>query len=146
MILEMLVSLMTFPEQSLLRLFNNNSWNIGLLLAILAYSLLWFNLPFNSVVWGLSWFIVTSLLTAISTWYLPRRKQASELSLITICFSQALTIYFPETQLIGLVTGTIVMIINTKYWRHLYSVIIPVGLGLTAIFFYLYIFNLSPSL
>ena len=75
-----------------------------------------------------------------------QNKVESELSLITICFSQALTIYFPETQLIGLVTGTIVMIINTKYWRHLYSVIIPVGLGLTAIFFYLYIFNLSPSL
>ncbi|MDJ0581499.1 hypothetical protein, partial [Crocosphaera sp.] len=146
MIIEVLVSLITFPEESLLQLFNNNSWNIGLSLATLSYVILWFYLPLNSVFWGLIWLIVPSLLTAIATWYLPRKKQASELSVIAICLLQALTIYFPETQLIGLVTGTVLMIINTQYLRHLYSVIITVGLGLTAILSYLYILGLSPSI
>ena len=54
--------------------------------------------------------------------------------------------YFPETRLIGLITGTILMVINTRYLRHLYSVIITVGLGITSIFFYLYYLNLSSSL
>ncbi|MDJ0731327.1 MAG: hypothetical protein QNJ33_15180 [Crocosphaera sp.] len=146
MISEILVSLLLFPEQSLIQLVNNSSWVIGLFLATLSYGLFWFKLPFNSPFWGLSWLTVPLLLTAIATWYLPRRKLASELSVIAICLMQALTIYFPETQLIGLVTGTILMIVNTQYLRHLYSVIITVSLGLISIFFYLDILNLSSSL
>ncbi len=143
---EILVSLISFREESLIELINNNSWSIGLSLAIISYGLLWFQIPFNSPFWGLTWLTVPSLLSAIATWYLPRRKLASELSVIAICLTQALTVYFPETRLIGLIIGTILMIINTRYLRHLYSVIITVGLGLTSIFFYLYILNLSTSL
>ena len=146
MLVEILVSLLHFQEQSLLRLLSKNSWEFGLGFATLSYILLWFNLSFDSVFWGLTWLIVPSLLTAIATWYLPRRKLASELSLIAICLLQALTIHFPETQLLGLVFGTVLMIINTQYLRHLYSVIITLGLGITSIFFYLSVLNLSPSL
>ncbi|MGK7956828.1 MAG: hypothetical protein AB4063_16500 [Crocosphaera sp.] len=146
MVAEILVSSLHFPQSSLRQLVNNNSWVIGIFLAILSYSLLWFQLPFESPFWGLSWLIVPFLFTAIATWSLPRRKLASELSVIAICLMQALTIYFPETQLIGLIIGTCLMIINTQYLSHLYSVIITIGLGLTSIFFYLYILDLSSSL
>ncbi|ACB52492.1 conserved hypothetical protein [Crocosphaera subtropica ATCC 51142] len=146
MMAEIVISLITFSEESLLKLINYNTWNIGLVLATISYGLLWFQLPVNSSFWGLNWLLVPCLLTAIAIWYVPRRKLASELSVIAICLTQALTVYFPETRLIGLVIGTILMIINTRYLRHLYSVIITVGLGLTSIFFYLYILNLSASL
>ncbi|MEL4894554.1 hypothetical protein [Crocosphaera sp. Alani8] len=146
MIGELLISLLHFLEPSLSKLLNNDSWVFGLFLATISYGLFWFKLPSNLPFWGLSWLIVPTILSAIATWYLPRRKSASELSVISICLTQALTIYFPETRLIGLIVGTILMIVNTQYLRHLYSVIITVSLGLITIFFYLYILDLSSSL
>ncbi|WP_107668429.1 hypothetical protein [Cyanothece sp. BG0011] len=146
MIGELLLSLITLNNESFIKLINNNSWNLGLILTIISYGLLWFKLPINSPFWGLSWLIVPTLLTAIATWYLPKRKLASELSIIGIGLTQALTVYFPETRLIGLIVGTVLMIVNTRYLRHLYSVIITVSLGLISILFYLYILNLSTSL
>ncbi|MDJ0598762.1 MAG: hypothetical protein QNJ37_07995 [Crocosphaera sp.] len=146
MMAEILASFITFSQESLIKLINSNSWVIGLFLGTLSYSFLWFKLPINSPFWSLTWLIVSLFFTAIATYYLPRRKLATELSVIAICLGQALTIYFPETRLIGLISGSILMIVNTLYLRHLYSVIITVGLGLTSIFFYLYYLNLSNSL
>ncbi|MDJ0846167.1 MAG: hypothetical protein QNJ08_18265, partial [Crocosphaera sp.] len=146
MIAEILASLVTLQQESLLKLIINNSWGIGLFLGMLSYGLFWFELPFNSPFWGVSWLISPLFLTAIATYYLPRRKLATDLSVIAICLGQALTIYFPETQLIGLITGSILMIINTHYLRHIYSVIITIALGLTSIFFYLSYLDLSSSL
>ena len=43
MLVEILVSLLHFQEQSLLRLLSKNSWEFGLGFATLSYILLWFN-------------------------------------------------------------------------------------------------------
>ncbi len=146
MIVEILLSFLSLPEESVLNNLNKSTWNMGLFLGAISYGLFWFNLPFNSPFWGLSWLIVPSFMTTIATWYLPRRKLASELSVIAASIMQALTIFFPETRLIGLIIATVLMVINTKYLRHFVSASITVGFGLTSIFFYLYSLNLHPSL
>ncbi len=146
MIVEIFLSFICLPEESVLNNFNKSTWNMGLFLGAISYGLFWFNLPFNSPFWSFSWLIVPSFMTTIATWYLPRRQLASELSVIAASIMQALTIFFPETRLIGLIIATVLMVINTRYLRHFVSASITVGFGLTSIFFYLYSLNLYPSL
>ena len=146
MVGEMLLSLLSIPDNNLWHYFNKSSWYLGVLLATISYGLFWFNLPVNSAFWGLSWLIVPLFLTIIGTWYLPKRQVASQLTVISVSILQALTLFFSETRLLGLIAGTIFMVINTRYLRHFSAVLITIGFGITSIFFYLYFLDLSPSL
>ncbi|MGK7939850.1 MAG: hypothetical protein AB4062_06810 [Crocosphaera sp.] len=146
MIGEMLLSVIEFPDNNLFHYFNKSSWYLGILFGSISYGLFWFNLTINSAFWGLSWFIVPLFLSIIATCYLSKRQVASQLSVISVSIAQALTIFFPETRLLGLIAGTILMVINTRYLRHFTSVLMNIGLGIGSIFFYLYYLNLEPSL
>ncbi|MEA5510665.1 hypothetical protein VB715_12905 [Crocosphaera sp. UHCC 0190] len=146
MLLESLFSFSNFPDNSLFSLLNKSAWGISLVFSSVSYSLFWYNLPFVSPFWGLSWLIVPLLLTAIATWYLPRRQLASELSVVALSMMQGLTIFFPQTRLIGVITSTGLMFINTRYLRHWVSATFTVGFGLSVIAVCLYPLKLSPQL
>ncbi|MGB3512202.1 MAG: hypothetical protein WBA93_23790 [Microcoleaceae cyanobacterium] len=112
---------------SLFSCFCLSGWHLGLVLAVISY-LLWLSklgiFQLNicttlncrlSAEWGIIWFITPLALTIIAGWIISFRKRASELSVVAAIMLQILTLWQPETRLIALGLGTILMLVNTKY-------------------------------
>ncbi|MGD1717625.1 hypothetical protein [Dapis sp. BLCC M172] len=130
---------------SLLSCFCLSAWHLGLVLATISYILLLGNLgnfqPNICTVincqlspeWRIIWFITPLALTTISSRIISFRKIAGELSIAAVIMLQTLTLWQPETRLLGLGLGIVLMFFNTKYLLTQTSANITVGFVLTVI-------------
>ncbi|MDJ0520133.1 MAG: hypothetical protein QNJ74_29060 [Trichodesmium sp. MO_231.B1] len=130
---------------SLLSCFCLSAWHLGLVLAAISYILWLGNLEIFlpnicmaincqlSPEWGIIWLITPLALTTISSRIISFRKIAGELSIAAVIMLQTLTLWQPETRLLGLGLGTILMLVNTKYLLTQTSANITVGFILTFI-------------
>ena len=111
---------------SLLSCFCLSAWHLGLVLAVISY-ILWLSNLENflpnicttincqlSAKWGIIWLITPLALTTISSKIISFRKIAAKLSVAALIMLQSLTLWQPETRLIGLGLAIILMLINTK--------------------------------
>ncbi|MGD1699018.1 hypothetical protein [Dapis sp. BLCC M229] len=130
---------------SLLSCFCLSAWHLGLVLAGISYILLLGNLGnfqpniCTAINCQLSpelriiWFITPLALTTISSKIISFRKIAGELSISAVILLQTLTLWQPETRLLGLGLGIVLMFVNTKYLLTQTSANITVGFVLTFI-------------
>ncbi|NES06880.1 MAG: hypothetical protein F6K22_31155 [Okeania sp. SIO2F4] len=135
---------------SLLSSFCLSAWHLGLVLAGISYILLLGNLEIFSPdicttlncqlspEWGIIWFITPLALTTISSRIISFRKIAGELSIPAVIMLQTLTLWQPETRLLGLGLAIVLMLVNTKYLLTQTSANITVGFVLTFISFCLW--------
>ncbi len=82
-------------------------------------------------------------ITALKT--IPRQKLSGSLSVVALILMQGLTLGFPETRLLGLISTTVLMVVNTFYLRHWLSATLTVGFGLSVLGVILENFQLSLS-
>ncbi|MEM1171353.1 MAG: DUF2157 domain-containing protein [Cyanobacteria bacterium P01_H01_bin.35] len=132
---------------SLLSCFCLSAWHLGLVLAVISYILWLGNLEIFlpnictvincqlSAKWRIIWFITPLALTTISSRIISFRKIAGGLSIAAVIMLQTLTLWQPETRLLGLGLGIILMFINTKYLLTQTSANITVGFVLTFLSF-----------
>ena len=130
---------------SLLSCFCLSAWHLGLVLAVISYILWLSNLEkFSpnicttincqlSAKWGIIWLITPLALTTISSKIISFRKIAAKLSVAALIMLQSLTLWQPETRLIGLGLAIILMLINTKNILTQTAANITVGFVLTFI-------------
>ncbi|MDJ0715576.1 MAG: hypothetical protein QNJ54_15325, partial [Prochloraceae cyanobacterium] len=105
-------------------------WHLGFVLASLSYLLL---LPFIfSSEGGLLWVLTPLTLTVVAS-RSPRKKstQAIWFSCLALLAMQFLTIWQPETRLLGLSCATGLMFVNTRYLRQKVLATITIGFGLS---------------
>jgi hypothetical protein len=133
------------PPTTLLALLRQSSWNLGLLLAGLAYAVLLVNLlaqahvnyvwghPVASPLWGGLWLIVPLTLTGLIAWIPTRRELASWLSVAALGLAQGLTLGVPDVRSLSLGIATGLMLVNTVYLQQLAVPVITVGFGLSLI-------------
>lgn len=130
---------------SLLSCFCLSAWHLGLVLAVISY-ILWLSNLENfspnicttincqlSAKWGIIWLITPLALTTISSKIISFRKIAAKLSVAALIMLQSLTLWQPETRLIGLGLAIILMLINTKNILTQTAANITVGFVLTFI-------------
>ena len=130
---------------SLLSCFCLSAWHLGLVLAVISY-ILWLSNLENfspnicttincqlSAKWGIIWLITPLALTTISSKIISFRKIAAKLSVAALIMLQSLTLWQPETRLIGLGLAVILMLINTKNILTQTAANITVGFVLTFI-------------
>lgn len=130
---------------SLLSCFCLSAWHLGLVLAVISY-ILWLSNLENfspnicttincqlSAKWGIIWLITPLALTTISSQIISFRKIAAKLSVAALIMLQSLTLWQPETRLIGLGLAIILMLINTKNILTQTAANITVGFVLTFI-------------
>lgn len=119
-----------------------SAWHIGLGLAGLSYSLLWFNASSSwlsnavdyRLWWGVLWLIAPLALTGVASRTAPPRQgRVSWLSVAALGMAQTLTLTLPGTKLIGLGVAGSLMLINTRYLRSSTAAAITVGFGLSFI-------------
>lgn len=130
---------------SLLSCFCLSAWHLGLVLAVISYILWLSNLENfspnicttincqSSAKWGIIWLITPLALTTISSKIISFRKIAAKLSVAALIMLQSLTLWQPETRLIGLGLAIILMLINTKNILTQTAANITVGFVLTFI-------------
>ena len=107
---------------SLLSCFCLSAWHLGLVLAVISY-ILWLSNLENfspnicttincqlSAKWGIIWLITPLALTTISSKIISFRKIAAKLSVAALIMLQSLTLWQPETRLIGLGLAIILML------------------------------------
>ncbi|MCG6133666.1 MAG: DUF2157 domain-containing protein [Nostoc sp. LLA-1] len=122
-------------------LWRHSAWYIGLALATLSFSLLWFNAElvwYGNVNpwadWGVIWLITPVTLTALaSRTNAQRRPMTTFFSVITVIMTQLLTLPLPTTRLIGLGVATAVMFANTRYLRNQATAKLTIGFALSFI-------------
>lgn len=134
MVLEWSYSLLPQPP-----IWQHSAWHLGFVLSGLSYALLWnqiypYGIINNSVNQQsqLVWLLTPLALTGVATWTdVPRRRQASWLSVAALGMAQLLTLLLPGVRLIGLSFATGLMLVNTRYLRHKAAAIITVGFALS---------------
>lgn len=127
------------PRIAQVSIWRRSAWHLGLVLAGLSYALLWVNAQAawedssnNAIEWGLLWLITPLSLTGVATWTSGSRKQlASQLSIASLVVLQLLTLGIPNLRLVSLGVATILMFVNTRYWREVSAAVITVGFGLS---------------
>ena len=118
-----------------------SAWVFGLVLASLSFILLWSNadslwysINVSQSSWGITWFLVPVMLTVVAIRSQGvHRTLNGNLSVCTLVAAQLLTIPVTNVRLIGLLTGAVLMVVNTGYLRHNIYSLITVGLGLGAV-------------
>ncbi len=132
---------------SLLSCFCLSAWHLGLVLAVISYIFWVGNLEIFqpdicttlncqlSAEWGIIWFITPLALTTISSRIISFRQIAGGLSVAAVILLQTLTLWQPETRLVGLGLGTVLMLVNTKLLLTQTAANITVGFGLTFLTF-----------
>ncbi|GBF79124.1 hypothetical protein [Aphanothece sacrum] len=132
MAVEGIFSLKESPDSFWLTVGSKSAWLICLVLGAMAYYLLWFN-RFNSPVLALIWLIYPLVFTLIGIKDLKRRILGNWLSVLGLIMMQGLTLFSPETRLIGLGIATVFLFINTKYLSHCLSAAIAIGFTLSLV-------------
>lgn len=117
-------------------IWKRSAWYIGLALATLSFSLLFVNvqsLSYNN--WGVIWLITPLSLTglAIRTHDEKHRTVNTFLSILSVITAQFLTLPSPETRLIGLGVGAVVLFVNTRCLRKQETAALTIGFGLSFI-------------
>ncbi|MFE1744314.1 DUF2157 domain-containing protein [Coleofasciculus sp. H7-2] len=119
-------------------LWQHSAWHIGLGLAGLSYQLLLAvslfrdSDAFSRQQWGIFWLIAPLALTGVGSQTAGKRRTvASWLSVASLGMAQILTFALPGGRLIGLGMATGLMLINTRYLRHLAAAAITVGFSLS---------------
>jgi hypothetical protein len=113
-------------------IWRDSAWYIGFPLAAISFLLLWANAEltwYGNVSlqdhWGIIWLITPIALTGIaSRTTTPRRNLSSFLSVLAVGVAQLLTLHLPGTRLLGLAVAVGLMLVNTRYLRHLAAAII----------------------
>lgn len=113
-----------------------NAFYLGILLAILSYSLFLVNLDFltpGSLT--IAWLITPLALTIVAT----RTPTYERIKIIQLSFAacglvQILTLPHPPFRLLSLALTTVLMVVNTQTLKTRFSSIFTVGLGLTLLF------------
>jgi hypothetical protein len=121
-----------------LRLYRSSCRYLGFILGGCSYALLWPTLELflntgitqNAVLW---WFITPLTLTVVAiTNYrkYKRRRLAAFFSTYSVILAQTLTIGQPHIRLIGLGIGSVLMLVNSYFFRHPFAARIQVGFTL----------------
>jgi hypothetical protein len=125
-------------RQSSALLWKQSAWHIGLGLAALSYQLLFANVSFfgddafSRQQWGIFWLIAPLALTGVASQTAGKQRTvASWLSVASLGIAQILTFGLPGGRLIGLGMATGLMLVNTRYLRHLAAAAITVGFSLS---------------
>lgn len=118
-------------------IWRQSSWYIGVGLAILSFYLLWVNNQVgwynNNILnhWGILWLITPVTLTGLASRTRGQQRTINTyMSVLAVCMTQLLTILLPTTRLISLAVVTALMVVNTRYLRHVAIAGITLGLGL----------------
>ncbi|MFM6190916.1 hypothetical protein [Planktothrix sp.] len=113
-----------------------HSFDIGIILAILSYSLFLVNLNFLTpgsltIPWLMTPLALIIVATRTST---SERIKISQFSFVACGLVQILTFPHPPFRLLSLGLTTILMVVNTQILKTLFSSIFTVGLGLALLF------------
>jgi hypothetical protein len=123
-----------------LEVWQRSAWHFGLVLAVVSYNLLWLgiyhptgdNHAVSHQYWLTCWLVTPLTLTWVaSRTVVPLNYNRFWLSTIALFFAQFLTLLQPEVRLISLGVATGLMLVNTRYLRHLFAAIITLGFGLS---------------
>ncbi|MCC5664404.1 DUF2157 domain-containing protein [Nostoc sp. CHAB 5784] len=122
-------------------LWRRSGWDIGLGLAAASFFLLWMNaesswygIADSQAHWGVLWLVTPIALTGVANVTIIERRFTSRyLSVLAVVTAQLLTLQLPETRLIGLAVGTVLMFANTRYLRNQISAVITEGFLLSFI-------------
>ncbi|MEQ9553801.1 MAG: hypothetical protein RIM23_29780 [Coleofasciculus sp. G3-WIS-01] len=106
-------------------------WHIGFVLAGISYVLL-AGEGFPPHPWGLLWLLTPLTLTGVaSLTQRSRRIQAASWSAIALFLAQGLTLFIPQSRLIGLGIATVLMFLNSRYLRQTVAAAITIGFALS---------------
>jgi len=122
-------------------LWRRSGWDIGLGLAAASFFVLWMNaesswygIADSQAHWGVLWLVTPIALTGVANaTIIERRLTGRYLSVLAVGTAQLLTLQLPETRLIGLAVGTVLMFANTRYLRNQISAVITEGFLLSFI-------------
>ncbi|MDY6803317.1 MAG: DUF2157 domain-containing protein [Cyanobacteriota bacterium] len=119
---------------------------LGFILAAISYCLLLLNLDIVGInnncsdftckfayQWGSIWLVIPVTLTIIAKYLKSQKETAITASLAGLIMAQFFTFSQPETRLIGLGVGTVLMLVNTRALRDEIAAAITVGFGLAFI-------------
>ncbi|MBD2537486.1 DUF2157 domain-containing protein [Coleofasciculus sp. FACHB-SPT36] len=120
-------------------LWKQSAWHIGLGLAGLSYQLLLANVSlfgdsdaFSRQQWAIFWLITPLALTGVASQTAGKQRTlASWLSVASLGMAQILTFVLPGGRFISLGMATGLMLVNTRYLRHLAAAVITVGFSLS---------------
>ncbi|MEM9274588.1 MAG: hypothetical protein AAGA80_16740 [Cyanobacteria bacterium P01_F01_bin.143] len=116
---------------------HRTNWHYGLGLAIASYLCFLWQIQNSQVViieWGAVWLLIPIMLTIIARSLKGKIKVfASFYSSIAVILAQLLTLWQPETRLLGLTVATILMLINSSYLRYWFISAVQIGFTLCLI-------------
>ena len=124
-------------RSSIHKYWHRTNWHYGLLLAIASYLCFFWQIKNSQVViveWGAVWLFIPIMLTIVARSLKGKIKVfASFYSSIAVICAQLLTLWQPETRLLGLAVATILMFINSSYLRYWFISAVQIGFSLCLI-------------
>ncbi|ELS04786.1 hypothetical protein Xen7305DRAFT_00045220 [Xenococcus sp. PCC 7305] len=125
------------PSSSIDKYWHRSNWHYGLLLAIASYlGFLWPITDTQAAItkWGAVWLLIPIMLSVVARYMKGKTKIfAAFYSSIALILVQLLTLWQPETRLLGLAVATILMVINSYYLRYGFIAAVQIGFGLCLI-------------
>ena len=121
-------------------IWRRSAWVFGLVLAGTSLLFLWHNwdVSWSTITsslsnWGIMWLITPAMFTVVAIRSQRfHRNLNSGLSVASLMVAQLLTLPVTNIRLIGLLTGMVLMIVNTAYFQNSLYPIIVVGFGLAS--------------
>ena len=121
------------------------NYSFALLLAAISYLILAFNLAILVITncsdftcnfvdkWAAIWLVIPLSLTLVGNLVKVEKEKIIWESIAAVIIGQVLTLWQPETRLIGLGLGTVLMLVNTRALQDKIAAAITVGFGLAFI-------------
>ncbi|NES82439.1 MAG: hypothetical protein F6K10_14110 [Moorea sp. SIO2B7] len=135
MVAEWSISILPFSTSNTLdKNISRSCWHIGIALSGISYMLLLNEVSLDNIYfvtsnkWVLLWLLTPLTLTAVASLKVEKRRiQAAFFSCGALILAQSLTLWQPEVRLISLGVATGLMLLNTRYLRHLLPAVIHLG-------------------